>query len=581
VTKITKVADELMAELPASVKAVLAEQQGAGGYAYRKAVAAANELANRKIEALNLYRPTEIQDQYHRSTAVEVLFQAGNQVGKSLAGFIEDARAVTNQDPYNKYPSEGTLIILGYKESHIGKVVYPYLFRSGAFKIIRDLETGLWRTYRPWVPQDKAREKEAKPAPPLIPNRFIKEISWAKKNRQIFSEVKLTTGWTIMAFSSRAKPDQGFKADLAHIDEDILDESWYGELMARLTMRNGKMRWTALPHNENDALTRVAERGIDQEQLHARGGPEPSTVIVRATIYDNPHMTDEARRTNVERWKAVSDAEFRKRALGELVTDSVRMYPTWSKDSHAVQHYGDAYGGLFKDYIETKRIPPNWCLSMIVDPGHATCAVLFVATPPIGETHLVYDELYINQSTALIFGQEVEKKVRDKTFQRFIMDAHGGRLTSMETGLRPQESYEQQLKERNILCVETGFRFQAGVDAIQYREEILREHLSFTPSGVPRIVFDFDNCYNLDKEMKRFRKVKKNGYITDKGNRVETHLVECLEYFVAGDTEYVQPPAPRKSLTESQRRVKAFLDRQRMKRGRNANTVILGPQGIK
>jgi hypothetical protein len=572
---------EMFNELPKSVQESIASTSGAGGYAFRKAVAAANEIANRKIEALNLYRPTDIQDQYHKSNAVEVLFQAGNQVGKSLAGFVEDARAVTNQDPYGKYPSEGLLVVLGYKESHIGKVIYPYLFKAGAFKIIRDLETGLWRAYRPWVPQDKDREKEAKPAPPLIPNRFIKEISWAKKNRQIFSEVKLTTGWTIMAFSSRAKPDQGFKADVAHIDEDILDEDWYTELMARLTMRNGKMRWTALPHNENDALTRVAERGVDQELVHARGGPEPTTVVVRATIYDNPYMTDEARRTNVERWKAVSDAEFRKRALGELVTDSVRMYPTWSKDSHAVQHYGEAYGGIFKEYLETKVIPPNWCLSMIVDPGHATCAVLFVATPPTGETHLVYDELYIQQSTALTFGMQVEKKVGERQFQRFIMDAHGGRLTSIETGLRPQESYELQLKARNIVCVETGFRFTAGSDAIQYREELLRENLSFSASGIPGIVFDYDNCYNLDKEMKRFRKLKKNGYITDKGNRVETHLVECLEYFISGDTEYVAPPAPRKSLTESQRRVKAFLDRQRMKRGRQGSAIILGPQGVK
>jgi hypothetical protein len=292
-------------------------------------------------------------------------------------------------------------------------------------------------------------------------------------------------------------------------------------------------------------------------------------------------MTDEARRTNVERWKAVSDAEFRKRALGELVTDSVRMYPTWSKDSHAVQHYSEAYGGVFREYLETKKIPPDWCLSMIVYPGHATCAVLFVATPPTGETHIVYDELYIQQSTALTFGMQVEKKVGERTFQRFIMDAHGGRLTSMETGLRPQESYELQLKTRNVVCVETGYRFTAGSDAIQYREELLRENLSFSASGVPGIVFDYDNCYNLDKEMKRIRKLKKNGFITDKGNRVETHLVECLEYFIAGDTEYVAPPAPRKSLTESQRRVKAFLDRQRMKRGRQGSAIILGPQGVK
>ena len=138
-------------------------------YAKKKAFRIASEIASRRIEALNLYVPQPTQDEFHRCNAPECMLMGGNRGGKSLAAFIEDARAVLGRDPHGKYPvKDGCLAIIGYKAWHIGNVIYPYLFKAGAFKIIRDEETQLWRVYRPWVPQDQARKKEAKPAPPLI-----------------------------------------------------------------------------------------------------------------------------------------------------------------------------------------------------------------------------------------------------------------------------------------------------------------------------------------------------------------------------------------------------------------------------
>ena len=560
-------------KLPLPLPEVMAV--GAGEYARQKAIRAANEMARRQIEALNLYQPTPVQEQYHSCNAMECLFQAGNQLGKSLAGFIEDARAVLGRDPYNKYPKrDGVLGILGYKESHISLNVYRYLFRAGSFDIIRDYDTGLWRTYHPWVPDDLERVKEKKPAPPLIPKRYVQKIYWKSQAGNIFKRVDLTTGWQIHAFSSTAKPDQGFQLDLAHIDEDIINEDWYSELMARLSMRKGKMRWTALPHNENDALNRVAERAEQELAEEQRGGPKSSTLVVRATIFDNPYMTEEVRQENIKRWKAISEEEYRKRALGELVTDSVRMYPTFGKEVHAVQRYKDSHAHLFGEYLKTREIPDSWCLRLYVDPGFDTAAGLIIATLPAGfDLHIAVKEIYLHQATPSMFVESLRDTLKGRWLQDAVMDAHGGALTSLTSGERPQEIYEQQMAKHNIISVDRKHRFRAGCDSIAYREQVMRERLAIQINGLPQFLFDEEMCPNLMMEMIRFRKLKISGEVIDKGNRRKrTHLVECFEYASADKLHYEKPPTRRVTLTPGEMRAIRF---RKKKAARNKSK---GPQ---
>jgi hypothetical protein len=186
----------------------------------------------------------EKQEEFHRCMVSERLLIGGNRSGKSAASFIEDARAATGQDPYGKYPKEnGNLVIIGRNWPHIGLVVVPMLFRAGAFKIIRDLETGQWRAFRPGI-DDPAK---AKPAPPLIPPRLIKDMSWVLKNAGYLNKLELTNGWTIWCFSSEGEPPQGYQADLIWIDEDVTNEAFVGESQARLADRKGRFVWSAMP----------------------------------------------------------------------------------------------------------------------------------------------------------------------------------------------------------------------------------------------------------------------------------------------------------------------------------------------
>jgi len=498
----------------------------------------------------------------------------------SLAGFVELARAVTGQDPHNKYPKEdGIAIVVGYEERHIGLVIYKYLFKRGAFKIIKDLQTGEWRSYRPWEQSDIDRKDEAKPAPPLIPMRFVKKFAWLKKSKNIFSQVEFTNGWVLHAGNSTGEVIQGIQADLVHFDEDIERAEWYDEMAARLLMRNGRIRWTAMPHEKNTCIDTICNR--------ADSGDKDFEVI-QATIFDNPYMSDEARQKVIKTWKDQGHDVYRRRALGERTTDTIRMYGQFSEISHSAINPDEATQTPLQKVLTRTvgEIPEGWCHYMSVDPGHTVCAVTFYAIPPpsLGSDQIVcYDECYIEGATASVFAKSVEPKIKKGYFHAFIIDKHGGRLREIGTGILPEEQYSAALKELGLESHTTGSGFLAGLDHIAGRETNLRECLSLA-NGHPQIVVVPERVPNLVREMKAFKKKKIRGIVTDTGDRTgNTHAVETLEYAAAANLQFHKPPPPQAGLTPLQL-AKGLIDRlERMVLGSAGQTrdrgIYLAPQG--
>src|SRR6185436_20277776 len=132
---------------------------------FRKVMA---ESAKRQSEALNLYRPLPKMQAFHESRKRVRLVVGGNRSSKTTSCVVEMARAFVGKDPYNKYTTRnGVYFVFGIDAKHLGSVIYKKLFRAGAFKMIRDPKTMLWRAFDPVA--DAALIKEAKPAPPLIP----------------------------------------------------------------------------------------------------------------------------------------------------------------------------------------------------------------------------------------------------------------------------------------------------------------------------------------------------------------------------------------------------------------------------
>jgi hypothetical protein len=527
-----------------------------------------NELRERKVEALKLYRPNPNQEQIHRCPASEVLVIGGNRSGKSLCTFVEDARAVTGQDPFDKYPKkDGVLVVIGKDWKHLGLVCFPMLMKPGAFKIIKDAATGEWRSFDPVL--DAARRSEARPAPPLIPQRLVKKVSWLLKSAGYCQKITLTTGWEIHFFSSESEPVQGYQADRIHVDEDLNDERWIPESLARIVDRKGKFQWSAMPHSTNNALLGMKERA---EASEAALGEKSSIRLFRLRFLDNPHLDEDEKRKSIERWAASGDDVLRMRAEGDFIVDSVLVYPSFDMSIH----------GLDRAQLPDGHVPSNWCRYAVVDPGHAVTAVLFAAVPPAEDFWLVYDQLYLRQSNAVVFGEQFAKKVLSHHFHAFLIDAHGGRLRDIGSGRLPVEQYTEQLMKRGIRSQITGSSFLAGCDDVIARCESTRAALHIRPSGTPTVRILRGAAPDLEREIKRYRKVVNyvSGVpiVTDKPNtRGEVHLCQCLEYLCAYRPAYHTPPV----VTAEPEPWWVKWQAGRRKSLNDGSFVYLGPQGGK
>jgi len=500
----------------------------------------------------------------HACKASEIIVLGGNRSGKSLSTFVEDARAVCGMDPHQKYPQkDGNLVIVGRDWKHIGMVVYPMLFRAGAFKIIRDEKTQQWRAYNPTT--DAARQSEAKPAPPLIPPRMVKKIAWLLKSARYIQSAELTNGWTIYFFSSGGEPPQGFQADRVHIDEDLSSEAWLPEMQARLADRKGCLCWSAMPHSKNDSLAGLAERA---DAAVLANNPNPDIVKFVLRFLDNPHIDSEEKRKNIERWASLGEDVLRMRSEGEFVTDSILCYPTYTMTVH----------GYDRSELPKNVVPDDWTRYAVVDPGHAVTAVLFGAVPPDENMLLVYDQLYIRQCNAVIFGEKFAEKTKGQAFHAFLIDMHGGRIREIGSGRLPVELYSEQLRQRGVSSAVTGSSFLAGCDDIAARMAATQNYLHIRPEGTPTLRILRGACPDLERELKRYK--KKVNYlagtyvVTDQPNtRGEVHACQCLEYLCAYRPKYHRPKVELKEEPW-------YVDwaRRRKKRAGGDDFVYLGPK---
>jgi hypothetical protein len=491
------------------------------------------ERAARQLEPLKLYVPNEYQKPVHECMAHEILVLGGNRSGKSISVMMEVAWAVTGTHPIaGKYPKEnGNLAIIGAGWRHIGMTIFPYLFKAGAFKIIKDEVTGAWRAYHPI--NDKHRKLEAKPAPPLIPPRMIKNTSWVLKSANYIQTCELVNGWTLYFFSSEGDPPQGFQLDLCVFDEDISNENWVPEMQARLADRRGRMIWSAMPHSRSDALLTLADRA---DKAADQGLEHIKKFTFR--FLDNPFIDEAEKKVMLERWAALGEDNLRMRAEGEFTFDSLLVYPNFSMGVH----------GMDRKELPEEVIPADWCRFASIDPGHAITAVLFGAVPPSGEYCVLYDELYIRNCNAVLFGDKFKEKVQGQEFYAFLIDAHGARLTDIGSGRSAQDQYTERLAELNVGSRATGHSFVPGCDDIQAGLSSVRSAMHIRPGGTPFLRVLRGSCPNLERELKRYKKKAVNvggqTIVTDEPNkRGEFHLVDCLRYLMAYEPKYHKPMA--------------------------------------
>jgi len=502
------------------------------------------ELCRRRYEALRLYEPLPHLADYHASMAHERILRSGVRAGKTLAAAIEFSRAATEQDPYGKFPvgKGGTGVIVGFDQDHIGKVIYPVLFERGAFEIIRDGVTNRWRPFLPEDPRDIFRAHLAVPAPPLIPKRFIKNWSWERKHEHVFAVCRLHNGWEIWAYSSRAKPPQGFRADAYWFDEDLDDPAWIEEALARIADGKGgggRLTWSARPHSRTVALLRMSQRAA----LQKRERPDdPDIVEWQFNRKLNTHV-DRLANERLSRALRFQGEDVQKMMdLGEYTIDEWKMFPELSRALHEVP--------LSAPELAKGHLPLSWTRFAVIDPGVQVCAVLFAAVPPpeFGDFIYLEDELYIRNCTDQKLAEGMKIKIAGKRYYAWIIDEQGSH-SRWVTGKRISEQYRDAFEEHDIRAERTGYGFLRSFTKRMPRVEMMHRCLAPREDSPPKLRIVEGRLPNWWAEAETYHRKRERDpldpsrwIMTDEpDDRGPVHLQVATQYLVMCKAVYYHP----------------------------------------
>lgn len=521
-----------------------------------------NEKVKRSIEAVRIYEPLPVQKAFHRSLAPERVLRGSNQSGKTCAAAVELALAVSGQHP--TAPAEdGIAFVVGKNGDHIGRKMYRTLFRAGAFQILRDKRTGMWRAYRPYRQDDLKRAREAKLAPPLIPPRLIKEIAWVNKKENWPNVVRLHNGWEIFFFTSLGKPPQGDTVDWVWFDEEIVDPEWYPEMAARLIKKRGRFVWSATPQAGTDQLYAMHERAEDEAQLGLNNVHE---FIV--LLEDNKHVSDADRKAFESK---LTEEQRMVRVGGEFVLMASKVFPEYQANRSLME-------------VPVCDIPLSWTRYLSIDPGRQVCAVLFLAVPrpDRGDFVYLYDELYIPNCDAQIFGDKMANKCKGQHFEAFLIDHQGARVTDTGGGRTIEDQYADALRKHRVACEITGCQFTWGDPSPEAGVEAIRHWLKPRPDGTTRLRYFADRVPNFIWEMKHYRykrlmSAQGGSIVLDKPeDRGRVHQMANLRYLALYEPKWVRPKAGKGVPFGS---VLAFRAKQARMNDKKESYVSLGPKG--
>jgi hypothetical protein len=508
----------------------------------------AEEFLRRKTEATAIYEPLPETMAFHRSNARERILRGSNRSSKTMSASLEVGWAVTNRHPFLKYPKTGRAICVGANEDHIGHTMWDKLSNPiTKWRMIQDLETGKWRTYRWWT--DKARFHETKPVSPIIPPRMIENIAFRAAGKNVPAVVYLKNGWEMWWFTGGSAPPRGLDADIAWVDEELNSSQFYNELVARLVDRRGRFIWSATPQTGGAEMWNLHLRAEDYKDREVKNPPVEEFFV---TIDGNKYIEPEEKAALKEQYKNDPEA-YRVRILGEYLITSFRVYPTFARAQHVV---------------EPLTIPDDWARYLVIDPGHAVCAVLFFAVPPDQSHVYCYDELYIRDCNVSMLAEKVRHKVQGHNFQAFIIDFHGS-IRTEATGLTILETHSEAFRKARIRSNATGngFMFPKAGD-IETGCQKVREWLSPAADGKPYLLI-FPNCEHFIHEMERYHKKREGGIIVDKPEQKGFHAVDAARYAAMNGLKY-HKPRPTKQRTAAQE----YLDKKRQ-RHRESDAIYL------
>lgn len=517
----------------------------------------------RVVNTLAMFRPTEQQEAFVREFAtdggLEFLVGGGQRSGKTvLVSCCIAALAlnlpITLRDGTQihirpeRWRGEALKIWLcGYDHKHIGKTLYRVLFKANLFRVIRDQRTGKWRSWDPTLPEDKDVYHLTRPSPPLIRENQIQGgkagISWENKKENQISSCELAhDGTRLEFFASTGAMPTGDPAHVIWADERFEDDRWISELLMRLADYRGRFVWTAWPNTEpSAAMAELEDRAAKQ-----LGDAKAKSFYFRLDGNQNPYTQSDHR----EAILATMDEDTRRaRSEGILNMDRWRTYPRFSPFVHRVlQADPDQDDALAKAVRAVNGIPADWTRYLILDPGTANPAVLFVAIPPpeLGDFVVPYDELYPHYSDAEKIAKLVAGKTLGQFFEDFIADSHACQQTPMGFSGTIGQNYAKHFAAEKLRCRRQGSNFSYGSDDVDTRVQVLQSTMTIRSNGTPRL--RILGCPTLCKQLEIYKWGKDpKGNPTDKPAKYQKiDLVQCAEYFTSrSDCGYFKPPMSR------------------------------------
>lgn len=539
------------------------------------------EVVRRKQEAVQHYRAMPSQLPFHLSTASEKVARGGNRSGKSVAMLVEVASAVLGVPLHGPdgeelpflYPRDRPLLVwlVGFDEKHIGRL-YHKLFSPTLFKLIRDNETGEMRAWRPERPEDAAREFETRYAPPLIPERMIKEWAWQNKAARVFELCRLHNDTQIYAFTSGGEPATGDAVDIIAIDEAIKYPGHIAEWQARLSDNRGKLLWSSWPRMANRALKDMCDRAEKQRDL-----PNPDVSEICLWFTKNPYIPADEKRKRLAGWPEV---ERRARDRGEFVTDTTLVYPTFNPDVHCLP--SKSPHDKLEAFLAKRNytIPLDWTNYLSVDPGHAHLAVLLASVPPpeIGNYLVIWAEICTPHLDAVQVANEVLRLGVNRAWEAFYMDRHGGRR-SIEGlgGVDVRDIWAEGFAKAGLESNQTGNSFAFGLDDIPARNMLIRSYLKVRDGAGPKLRFLDSATTETQKEFGLYSKRIIRDEIRDDVVDRDNHSMDALGYLVPSNPIYVSRTLGARVISPGLRAFQAWEKRHAPK---TTDSVYMGPGAI-
>lgn len=523
----------------------------------------ARKLAKLRAEGLALYRPLPEVERFHASLKKYRVVDGSNRSGKTNSGAVETCRMLCGCDPHDKgIKNDGKALIVGLDGDHLA-MMWAKCARPGAFSIIRDEDTRLWRAVRPdpddplhLDPYDEAYREQWKDSPPLLPKRMIKSIAWEEKGKGIPRRVTFTNGWDSLWRSSKGDSPQGDHLNWVWIDEQIENEDFFEEgrrgivALKETPQHMPRMIWTATPQNLNPQLSDLRD-DADNNSSHVDA--------FKLLITDNPYIPDKEKQAFFE---GLSEDEREVRWFGNAAIARQRVYPGYNPQG---THGCDPFE------IDISR----WARYVSLDPGRQHCGTVFFAIDPEQEHVWIYDAFDLRNSDAEGWAGEVEKRQHDTRYEALVIDQQMGKQHPPGAGLNTAEQYFAALMAAGVQPSTTGplGGFFPGTNDISSREEAVIRWLTIRGTGPfagkPTLQVHRGVSPQLDKQ---FRDA-----VHDKGRRSKKpmqDLLVCVEY-MAGFNPTHHMPTPIESL-EARRTASVYEQFQQKKsRQRRRRSVVI------